>query len=106
MIGPGAYKTNNFEELFDAGADIASSDVSKEWLEPAELTEIGHDSKLYKAVEIPQDKLKEVRSYSFSFWHRFSYYDPKRMNIDVFRGNYLGVAGITEKDSYCDWTTY
>lgn len=70
------------------------------------MVEQNWDSKEYKPTIIPAEKLTDIKGYSFSFWVRFSYNDPKKMPIEQTRANWLGMAGITEKDDYCDWTQY
>lgn len=82
VYGPGAYQTNKFDLLYEPQAEVKEPNVSDEWKEEAVLVENGWDNKEYNPTIIDGDKLTDIKGYSFSFWVRFSYNDPKKMPIE------------------------
>lgn len=52
---------------------------------------------MVSTFEVPRDDLGKIKEYSFSMWIRFSYTYPKMMDLGHIRGNWLGIAGVTEK---------
>jgi len=51
-------------------------------------------------VEIDPDTLSDDYSIGFGFWYKFLFRLPSRVELDLPRDNWLGIAGLTENDDY------
>lgn len=83
--GKGAYMAAGFNKLMEASQDEKDNadDVSKEWTQEATLEEVAWDNRNFatRTKEINLAEIQKLTEYSFSFWHRFSYNDPKKVDI-------------------------
>lgn len=101
-FGKGTYRESNFKELYEIDEAKIVPPVLKEPEEPApEYKESNAEGPMISTFEVPRDDLSKVKEYSFSMWIRFSYTYPTFMNIGHIRGNWLGIAGVTEKQHTC-----
>lgn len=66
--------TANYSLLYGEHQEVKDEhDVATEWTKKPELKESLWDNKLYNVENITAEDYKNATSYSFSFWHRFSF---------------------------------
>lgn len=90
-VGAGAFRQAKFEDLHKkpiSTALLADADVNNP-----------RPNALYE-VEAPLDDVRNVQEYSFSFYFRYSHFVPEARGVSWQRGNWLGIAGITETGDY------
>jgi len=51
-------------------------------------------------IDIDPNTLEDNYEIGFGFFYRYLFRMPKRVEINVARENWLGIAGITEKGDY------
>lgn len=101
-FGPGSYRESNFKELYEATQVKFGTFELEEGKDPKpEYIETKWSGPLIKQIEVPKDELPTVIDYSFSMWTRLSYSYPTNMNWGATRGNWLGIASVTEKLNAC-----
>lgn len=82
------------------GADGISCDaeviVEEETLIPVET----NDSEPALEVEIDPESLSDDYTIGYGFWYKFLFRLPSRIELEVPRENWLGIAGLTEGTDY------
>jgi len=101
-FGPGSYRETNFKELYEATQlKFGAFDLEEPKEPKPEMHESAWNSPMIKTIEVPKEELATIIDYSFSMWVRFSFSHPTNINWGVMRGNWLGIASITEKLNAC-----
>jgi len=71
-------------------------------LKPSELIPQPYNNDgVTREVEVEEQFMPFIKEYSYGFWYQFRFRSPVRMEISEKRDKVHAVAGITEKDSYC-----
>lgn len=60
-----------------------------------------YDEFIPALYRVPADELEKVTEYGFSFWMRYSYTQPRPLDVEASLVQWTSVAGVSEENNYC-----
>lgn len=99
IYGIGAFRDKDFDELMKEKKIEPKFDEDKFWTEDPVEEKVEFDNKKDKSwgeIQVPKEDLSNIKEYSFSAYVKFSMADPFRQGLNIPRGAWRGILGITE----------
>ena len=81
-FGRGAFRTQNFEELYEPGMTrITDPDLDETW-KSGDLLESPFTNVPVFKYDVPREELDSITGdYAYAFWYRWNYFYPVRINL-------------------------
>lgn len=95
-LGPGAFRSENFNELYEPDMVEPEPVELTERTEPGEV--INHGVGGFSAeFAVPEAELSSIDSeYAYAYWYRINYFVPSKVNIAHQRASWQTMSTLSE----------